>query len=75
MGRNIILRMECDAFKGNAVMSRLIIHAEAEGKSETVVLCLGCDVSLCRKHWMQFPSHAAFLKRHNIEIVQNEGSI
>jgi len=51
------------------------VLAKSEGSSNSPVVCLGCDVSLCRRHWMQFPPHAAFYKTHDIKVMENEGTI
>ena len=51
------------------------VLAKSEGSSNSPVVCLGCDVSLCRRYWMQFPPHAAFYKTHDIKVMENEGTI
>ena len=42
--------------------------------SNLLVEWLGCGTPLCRKHWMPFPLHTAFLKKKNIDVTENEGS-
>ena len=47
------------------------VLAKSEGSSNSPVVCLGCDQPLCRRHWMQFPPHAAFYKTHGIKVMKN----
>jgi hypothetical protein len=51
------------------------VLAKSEGSSNSPGVCLGCDQPLCRRHWMRFPPHAAFYKKHGIEVRQDEGHI
>ena len=61
--------------KGPVCKHCFIVDGHKNNGSNSPVVCLGCDQPLCRKHWMQFPPHAAFFKAHNIEVANVWGEI
>ena len=61
--------------KGPVCKHCFIVYGHKNNGSNSPVVCLGCDQPLCRKHWMQFPPHAAFFKAHKCEVGHTEGEI